>query len=126
MARAFDPLTFEELCADYQRDLASAHRASAELRLWKDRATEARAEIVRRLIAQHPGVVSRPGVMGGAVCIAGTRMPTEAIWRNRAQPAFLREAWPELTEAQIAAALAFEAAVNAALRNARKERKTES
>ena len=61
---------------------------------------------------QHPLISSDPAVMLGKPCIKGTRITVELILRKLgAGRTFtdLHEAYPDLTEPQILAALAFAA-----------------
>jgi len=62
-----------------------------------------RAQLLKR-------VSSKPGVLGGRPCIAGTRIPVEVVLENLADGVSREEllaAYPSLTEDDLAAALAF-------------------
>ena len=53
----------------------------------------------------------RRGVMGGQAIVAGTRIQTSSIWRwheTGHDTARIRRAYPILTDADVAAAIAFE------------------
>ena len=57
-------------------------------------------------------VARRRGVMGGAPVLAGTRIPTEAVWSFHeagCDTAEILEQYPRLTEDDIRAAIAYEA-----------------
>ena len=61
---------------------------------------------------QHPMISSDPAVMLGKPCIKGTRITVELVLRKLGAGrsfADLHEAYPDLTEPQILAALAFAA-----------------
>lgn len=61
---------------------------------------------------QHPLISADPAVMLGKPCIKGTRITVELILRKLGAGrsiADLQSAYPDLTEAQILAALAFAA-----------------
>lgn len=54
-------------------------------------------------------IVSDPNIMGGAPCIAGTRIPASVIKGYCGHLAEVKEAYPDLTDEQIAAAMAYQA-----------------
>lgn len=61
---------------------------------------------------RHDRIASRPGVMGGKPCIAGTRIPVHIVLQALAAEgsfAGVREAYPSLSDEDIAAALDFAA-----------------
>lgn len=61
---------------------------------------------------RHERIASRPGVMGGKPCVAGTRIPVYVVLQALAAErgfAGVREAYPSLTDDDIAAALDFAA-----------------
>lgn len=61
---------------------------------------------------RHDRIASRPGVMAGKPCVAGTRIPVYLVLQALAAErgfAGVREAYPSLTDEDIAAALDFAA-----------------
>jgi uncharacterized protein (DUF433 family) len=61
---------------------------------------------------EHPRITQSPGVMGGKPCIKGTRIPVDIIVDYIASGdtiAEVLEGYPDLTEADVRAALAFAA-----------------
>lgn len=73
-----------------------------------------RAKIVMfttRQPAEYGQIERRRGVMGGDACVAGTRIPTSAIWGWHTagyDAQRIREAYPTLTDEDVAAAIEYE------------------
>lgn len=64
------------------------------------------------VFADHPRIARYPGVCSGKPVIAGTRIPVDVIVRHLGAGATMEwvlKGYPELTEADILAALAFAA-----------------